>query len=69
MLKLEFCKFQQSWYVLFRATGHSKEVLQCTVRASKYLAGNFCRGKDCELNIPPEKYIRMIDLPAELPEC
>ena len=63
MLKLEFCN------VSFHATGHSKEVLLCTVRASKYFAGNFCRGKDCELNILPEKCIRMIDLSAELPEC
>ena len=53
----------------FHATGHSKEVLQCTVRAGKHFAGNFCRGKECELNIPPEKYTRMTDLSAELPEC
>ena len=51
------------------ATGHSKEVLQCTVRAGEYFAGNFSRGKECELNIPSEKYIRVIDLSAELPEC
>ena len=63
MLKLEFCN------VSFHATGHSKKILQCTVRASKYFAGNFCRGKDCELNILPEKCVRMIDLSAELPEC
>ena len=34
-----------------------------TVRAGKYFAGNFSRGKDCELNIPSEKCIRIIDLP------
>ena len=49
------------------ATGHSKEVLQCTVRAGKYFAGNFSTGKECELNISSEKYIRIIDLSAEYP--
>ena len=68
VLKLELCKSHQV-VVSCHATGHSKEVLQCTVRAVKYFAGNFSRGKECELNIPSEKYIRMIDLSAELPEC
>ena len=53
----------------FHVTGHSKEVLQCTVRGGKHFAGNFSRGKQCELNIPSEIYIRIIDLSAELPEC
>ena len=59
-------------YVSFHATvttGHSKKVLQCTVRAGKHFAGNSSRGKQCELNIQSEKYIWIIDLSAELPEC
>ena len=69
MLKLELRKFHQ--VVSSHATIHSKKVLQCTVHASKYFTGNFSRGKDlyCELNIPPEKKIWIIDLSAELPEC
>ena len=63
MLKLEFCN------VSFHGTGHSKKVLLCTVRVSKYFAGNFCRGKQCELNILAAKCVRKIDLSAELPEC
>ena len=68
-LKLELCKFHQVVVSSFHATGHSKEVLQCTVRADKYFAGNFSRGKECVLNIPSEICVRIIDLSAELPEC
>ena len=44
-------------------------VMSHNIRAGKYFAGNFSRAKECELNIPSEKYIRIIDLSAELPEC
>ena len=44
-------------------------VMSHKIRAGKYFAGNFSRAKECELNIPSEKYIRIIDLSAELTEC
>ena len=44
-------------------------VMSHNIRAGKYFAGNFSRAKECELNIPSEKYIRIIDLSAELAEC
>ena len=36
-------------------------VMSHNIRAGKYFAGNFSRAKECELNIPSEKYIRIID--------
>ena len=66
------------WPFISRYTGQVLKLELCRVmsrntpldaRAGKYFAVNFRREKECELNIPFEKYIGIIDLSAELPEC
>ena len=66
------------WPFISRYTGQVLKLELCRVmsrntpldaRAGKYFAVNFRRGKECELNIPFQKYIGIIDLSAELPEC